>query len=187
MVKKAQGALEFLMTYGWAFLVILIMIGALAYFGILNPTRFLPDRCDFGTQVLCGKDQYIINNEVTTTLQAKITNNAGGNIALGNFAVVSDIDLGACDICFNNDSTTDTCVFACGGAECDFNAALPPNVSVFVWPAGVAHDLVLDCPNGDQLGEGDKIKVGFNYKWFSTSAGSTYTKDGSGEVYAAVQ
>lgn len=43
MKKKAQSALEFLTTYGWAFLVILIMIGALAYFGVLDPNRFLPE------------------------------------------------------------------------------------------------------------------------------------------------
>jgi len=35
MNKKGQAALEFLMTYGWAFLVILVMIGALAYFGFI--------------------------------------------------------------------------------------------------------------------------------------------------------
>ena len=38
-MRKAQAALEFLTTYGWAFIVILIMIGALAYFGVLNPSR----------------------------------------------------------------------------------------------------------------------------------------------------
>lgn len=46
--KKAQSALEFLTTYGWAFLVILIMIGALSYFGVLDPSKFLPDKCLFG-------------------------------------------------------------------------------------------------------------------------------------------
>ncbi len=33
------------MTYGWAILVVLITIGALAYFGVLNPERFIPDMC----------------------------------------------------------------------------------------------------------------------------------------------
>ncbi len=47
--RKGQAALEFLTTYGWAFLVILVMIGALSYFGVLNPQRFLPDKCLFGT------------------------------------------------------------------------------------------------------------------------------------------
>ncbi len=51
--KRSQGALEFLMTYGWAFLVIIIMITALAYFGILNPGRFLPDRCMFSSPFSC--------------------------------------------------------------------------------------------------------------------------------------
>jgi|TARA_B100001971_G_C18109440_1_gene493363 uncharacterized protein (UPF0333 family) len=36
-MKRAQAAMEFLMTYGWAILVVLVAIGALAYFGVLNP------------------------------------------------------------------------------------------------------------------------------------------------------
>jgi uncharacterized protein (UPF0333 family) len=34
--KKNQVATEFLMTYGWAILVVLVCIGALAYFGIFD-------------------------------------------------------------------------------------------------------------------------------------------------------
>jgi len=44
--KKVQAALEFLMTYGWAVLVILIAAGALAYFGVLSPDKFLPSLQD---------------------------------------------------------------------------------------------------------------------------------------------
>ena len=40
MNKKSQAALEFLMTYGLAIIVVLIAIGALAYFGILSPCKF---------------------------------------------------------------------------------------------------------------------------------------------------
>jgi hypothetical protein len=43
--RKGQAALEFMMTYGWAILVVLAAIGALSYFGILNPSRFTPDTC----------------------------------------------------------------------------------------------------------------------------------------------
>ena len=43
--KKAQAAFEFLMTYGWALLVTLVAISALIYFGVLNPSGFLPDSC----------------------------------------------------------------------------------------------------------------------------------------------
>lgn len=34
---KGQAAMEFLMTYGWAILVVLACIGALTYFGVLKP------------------------------------------------------------------------------------------------------------------------------------------------------
>jgi len=43
-MKKSQAAMEFLMTYGWAILVVLVAIAALAYFGVLSPEKFLPDR-----------------------------------------------------------------------------------------------------------------------------------------------
>ncbi len=51
--KKAQAALEFLMTYGWAIMVVMVMVAALAYYGVLNPTKYLPDRCSFGVQLNC--------------------------------------------------------------------------------------------------------------------------------------
>ena len=38
-MKRGQAAMEFLMTYGWAILVVLAAIGALAYLGVLGPTK----------------------------------------------------------------------------------------------------------------------------------------------------
>jgi hypothetical protein len=43
--KRSQAAMEFLMTYGWAILVVLAAIVALAYFGVLSPSKFLPESC----------------------------------------------------------------------------------------------------------------------------------------------
>ena len=53
MNKRAQAAMEFLMTYGWAILVVLIAIGALAYFGVLNPNKFLPQSCTLSPGLSC--------------------------------------------------------------------------------------------------------------------------------------
>src|SRR3989338_423825 len=50
---KGQAALEFLMTYGWAILVVLIVIGALSYFGVLNPTIMLPEKCTLQMGLYC--------------------------------------------------------------------------------------------------------------------------------------
>ena len=51
--KKGQAAMEFLMTNGWAILVVLAAIGALAYFGVLSPDRFLPEKCTLPSGVAC--------------------------------------------------------------------------------------------------------------------------------------
>ena len=41
------------MTYGWALLVVLIAIAALAFFGVLNPGKFLPSNCNLGVGFSC--------------------------------------------------------------------------------------------------------------------------------------
>ena len=51
--NKAQAALEFLMTYGWAILLVLVSIGALAYFGVLSPEKFLPAKCTLQSGITC--------------------------------------------------------------------------------------------------------------------------------------
>jgi hypothetical protein len=51
MNKKSQSAMEFLMSYGWALLVALIIIAILIYIGVLSPSRFLPDSINFGSGI----------------------------------------------------------------------------------------------------------------------------------------
>src|SRR3989339_453464 len=53
ITRKSQAALEFLMTYGWAILVVLVAIGALAYFGVLSPDKFLPAKCQLPAGIAC--------------------------------------------------------------------------------------------------------------------------------------
>ena len=71
--KKSQAAIEFLATYGWAFLIILIVIGALSYFGILSPSKLLPDRCNFGAEFGCV-DYGIGSNGILLKLRNGIGN-----------------------------------------------------------------------------------------------------------------
>jgi hypothetical protein len=76
MVKKrGQAAMEFLMTYGWALLVVLIAIGALAFFGVLNPGQFLPSTCTIAPGISCDgfkvtedSVELILTNGMGTTL-----------------------------------------------------------------------------------------------------------------------
>lgn len=53
MSKRSQAAMEFLMTYGWAILLVLIVMAALVYLGVLNPSKLLPDKCVFTQGIQC--------------------------------------------------------------------------------------------------------------------------------------
>lgn len=53
ILKKSQAAMEFLMTYGWAIMVVLVAIGALAYFGVLKPDKFLGNKCFLAAGLAC--------------------------------------------------------------------------------------------------------------------------------------
>lgn len=53
MKKIAQAALEFILVYGWAILIILIVVSVIAYFGFFNINTFLPNVCDFPAGFEC--------------------------------------------------------------------------------------------------------------------------------------
>ncbi len=84
-MRKGQAAIEFLMTYGWAILVVLVVIGALGYFGVLNPTALLPEKCVFGVELSC-QDYALHTNKIELRLQ----NNVGTAMIITKAAVVSD-------------------------------------------------------------------------------------------------
>ncbi|MBI4441378.1 hypothetical protein HY639_04365 [Candidatus Woesearchaeota archaeon] len=85
MNRKAQAAMEFLMTYGWAILVVLVIIGALGYFGVLSPTALLPEKCIMGVEMAC-KDYRLEGDKVTLRLQ----NNLGEAMHISKIVVKSD-------------------------------------------------------------------------------------------------
>ena len=66
--RRGQAALEFMMTYGWAILVVLAAIGALSYFGILNPSRFTPDTCMGTSGVSCAGKPIVTNTSIWFTM-----------------------------------------------------------------------------------------------------------------------
>ncbi len=85
MFKKAQAAMEFLMTYGWAILVVLVVIGALAYFGVLSPSTLLPEKCTFPVSVNCV-DHSVSGSAVTLIM----LNGAGRDMAIRGVTATSD-------------------------------------------------------------------------------------------------
>lgn len=73
---RGQTAVEYLMTYGWAILIILIVAGVLAYYGIFAPAGFLgPTARGFGqVQVL---NPWAVS---ATSMTLNLANRVGGAI-----------------------------------------------------------------------------------------------------------
>ena len=108
LFKRAQAAMEFLMTYGWAILVVLIVVGALAYFGVLNPQNLIPEKCVFPTMLTC--QDYIITPGASGAISVKLVNGAGQ-------------DMSIYFVNFTADATT----FNAAPYECKYVPASPPD------------------------------------------------------------
>ena len=89
--KKSQAAMEFLMTYGWAILVVLAAIAALAYFGVLSPEKFLPEKCIIQPGIAC------VSHKVDPSKVTLVLSNG-----LGRTMIVNSIDVAGCSSTFSN-------------------------------------------------------------------------------------
>ncbi len=94
--RKGQAAFEYLVTYGWAFIVIIGAIAVLAYFGFLNPQRYIPNNCDFGEQLKCV-DFLIVNQtapNVNGYIVLRMRNNFEADISItGASDITGDVSL----------------------------------------------------------------------------------------------
>lgn len=68
MNKKGQAAMEFLMTYGWAILVVIAAIAVLAASGLLDLSRYMPERCDFPIDFPCKGKASVRSSGLQVTL-----------------------------------------------------------------------------------------------------------------------
>jgi len=91
--KRGQAATEFLMTYGWAILIVLAAIGALAYFGILSPNKFLPNSCILFPGLSC--DDFIISPGSAVII---ITNGMGNSITINDLDLTNLNDGSSCQV-----------------------------------------------------------------------------------------
>ena len=160
--KKSQSALEFLTTYGWAFLIILIMIGALAYFGILSPNRLLPNRCNFGAEFGCSDYQA---SATGSQVKLRLKNNLGQPITIANVGV-------------GTDSTTS---LFCSAAV----APLPPISNI---RSGQLTDITFSTCGFAAAGvaQGEKTKLNVTVDFYPSVSGANYQKSVKGEMYTTV-
>ncbi|MBD3208884.1 hypothetical protein GF367_00510 [Candidatus Woesearchaeota archaeon] len=158
-MKKGQAAMEFLMTYGWAILVVLAAIGALAYFGVLSPGNLLPEKTTFKAPFLNTESAVITIGGGNISVQVPFTNGQGKSVTINESA-------GA--------SSTGDCNVAAAGVSAD--DATPTNGQAFV--------LTWACGNPNSLQSGDKFKADLSFT-YKTDTGLNRVH--SGEVVGKIQ
>ena len=157
--RKGQVALEFLMTYGWAFLIILVVIGAFIYFDVLNPSRLVGESCTFPAGLNCV-DQIV--SESSREINVILRN------GFGNPITVSDAEM----------------VYYKGSVECRQTVSFDNltwnhnQQQTLTWNMGT---IVGDC----NLTTSDRLMgtVTFDY----TPAGSSFARQVEGSVSIPVQ
>lgn len=103
---KAQAALEFLMTYGWAILIVVIVVGALFALGLTSPCRWV------GTQIREFADFKVDNPRFDNTptpgtLEFDLTRLKPDSVTLTSFTVAGDAT-GSLNPIVNNPNSNST-------------------------------------------------------------------------------
>ena len=83
-MRRAQFALEFMMTYGWAILSAIAVIGVLAYLGVGSNNNSSPEKCIFPAGFSC------VGKQVTLTDTKILIRNANGQTIYNLRANLSD-------------------------------------------------------------------------------------------------
>jgi hypothetical protein len=186
--KKGQAALEFLTTYGWAFMVILVMIGALAYFGVLNPGKLIQDQCVSTAGIECTSYQIDLNDLQGGTVSASFKNNIGKAVTINNV----DIKYKGTTVatCADPGNVVDlqTPVAVSVRTGNGIISAGPPPIDNSVMPEYIFQ--LRDCviANGLIAGKkaGDKIKLDFQFEYIAQEPGE-FSHLASGTITATAK
>ncbi len=157
-MKKGQAAMEFLMTYGWAILVVLIAIGALVYFGVISPDRFIQDSCTLTPPLSCSQlGDFAAQNLASSNVLLQVQNGAGNTVTLEGVSLTETDG----DTCTRVDSVSS---IADGAKE----------ELVFT-----CNDITASTPAGDKF----KADISITY----SLSGGSYNQTSTGKVAVRVQ
>ncbi len=155
--KKAQAALEFLTTYAWAFVVILVTMGALYYFGIFDFSRYVPEKCTFTPQFACA--DFSIR---ASSISAKMANTLGEPINITSLELTND---------------------ATPPMICTSPITPPTHLG---WPSGIALDLNFTSCSGGGLIAGERIDGRLRMVYFAVNSPSKTPHSVQGKISGQV-
>jgi len=82
---KGQYSLEFLITYGWAILILGVIVGVIYAFGWIDAANYMPQKCDFYGQIGC-RDFYLSEESFNLSL----VNNFGVGLVIHGVSIIEN-------------------------------------------------------------------------------------------------
>ncbi|MGV8168683.1 MAG: hypothetical protein ACP5N3_01365 [Candidatus Nanoarchaeia archaeon] len=95
-MSKGQAAIEHLSTYGWALMVLVVIIGALYLYFDSRPDKIIPDTCTFSESLQCKDFSVSEQGEINLSLRNLVGNDIRLNSTICKHEserVVAPIDL----------------------------------------------------------------------------------------------
>ena len=178
---RGQAAMEYLMTYGWAILVIVIVLAALLYLGIFNVKP--PEVCTMPSGMTCTKNYLFAGTKPTAAganpaagearLEATLVNGLQKTIVVTNAS------------CTKDPTKYEDCAAAGTAARCGASAAGGATV-----PMGATLKINVTCldDNGVQMGfsSGDEYNGKINLAYYFKDEGAGAIRRISGNFYTRV-
>lgn len=135
MKRRGQFSLEFIITYGWVFLIIVGVMTVIYSTGIFSFADFLPEKCEFLGQIQCVEAQISSVAAGTATAKVKVSNDFGVDLVIYN-ATLSDSFGNRCAGTANLwvqwpiDSTVEVNISGCSGNEFDSGLRFDGDVQI---------------------------------------------------------
>lgn len=164
--RRGQAAFEFLTTYGWVFLIILVVIASFSYFGVLTPSRSLPDKCILGSVLVCREFRVLSTGTPSGQIDMRVAQNKGETIFITNVSASTD-DFGTSTSCTINGQAI---------SEVEFDPTAVMNVTCTLSGGG-------ELPIANFVGDKIEAKVSISYHELR----SRYVKEEEGSIYGTVQ
>ena len=80
---RGQAAVEYLTTYGWAILALVIVLGVLVSTGVFSPSYLVVEECNFGNTLQC--DVALFNQAGATTMRMRVFNGFPYKVKINSF------------------------------------------------------------------------------------------------------
>ena len=175
--KKSQSAIEFLITYGWAFLMVFGFIAALFYLDVIDVSKILPDKCEFSSEIEC-QEKIVISESYDGAgdgrMYFKLSNSLGTSIMIDGCQIMLPDYTEKDDFCLDDNGM-------CGTGDFDLLGT--------VWPQGesMLFNLSQCKTKGFGMAEGSKQQFYVTIQYHALGSSEDYVHNLTGRIYTFVE